>query len=167
MRTQTRGKNVLQLPGIFGKTWMPTPMPLAPQLYREFDPATGDIDSETVDRAIKPESLSHDYAIKALEKSGLFNPRPYLYICVRCRYSFIVNESRGSIVAVDRGGKPLPERENSRRIKTFAEGPCPAFRFLKRRARPTMVMTQPSKFVRALARVVSFLLWRLAHHPKC
>jgi hypothetical protein len=72
--------------------------------------------------------LRHNFAIKALQKPGIFRPRPYLYICVRCRYTFLVNERRGSIVALDRKGQTIPEPENSRRSATFAEGPCPAFK---------------------------------------
>ena len=132
-------------------------MPPPPRPYPEVGRAIGDVDYETVDQAITPENLRHNYAIKALEKPGLFKPRPYVYICVRCRYSFIVNESPGSILAIDRSGLPLPDPENSRRIETFAEGPCPAFRIMGR-AHPTMVMAQPSRVVRALVRVVAFLL---------
>ena len=74
----------------------------------------------------------HNFAVKALAKSGLFKPRPYIYICVRCRYTFMVNERRGSIVALDRNAKPVYEPENSRRLATFAQGPCPAFKSSKR-----------------------------------
>ena len=74
-------------------------------------------------------SMSHNFAIRALEKPRLFARRPYIYLCVRCRQIFLVNEHRGSIVAIDRDRNPLPEPENSRQVETFAEGPCPSFKF--------------------------------------
>jgi hypothetical protein len=74
------------------------------------------------------EDLRHNFVIRALQKPGIFRPRPYLYICVRCRYTFLVNERRGSIAALDRKGQTISEPENSRRSVTFAEGPCPAFK---------------------------------------
>jgi hypothetical protein len=113
MAKQLRERNVMFFPGIFIKTGMPIPMMLPPRAYREVSRTIRDIDYETVDRAVTPKSLRHNYAIRALEKPGLFQPRPYVYICVRCRYSFIVNESRGSILSVDRNGTPLPESENT------------------------------------------------------
>ena len=155
---QFRERNVLLFPGIFAKTGMPISMLQPARPSHEVSRAISDIDYETVDRSITPEGMRHNFAIKALEKTGLFKPRPYIYICVRCRYSFIVNERRGSILAVDRDGMPLPEPENTSRVGTFAEGPCPAFRISMRRAHPTMIMTQPNRFAWALARVVAFLL---------
>ena len=73
------------------------------------------------------EETRHHYAIEALEKPGAFRPQPYLYTCIRCRWIFRVNDSRGSIVALDGLGRRLPEPENAKRIVTFHRGPCPAF----------------------------------------
>jgi hypothetical protein len=158
MAKQFRERNVMVFPGIFAKTRMPIPTPPPPRAYSEVSRTIRDIDFETVDRAITPESLRHNYAIRALEKPGLFQPRPYVYTCVRCRYSFIVNESRGSILSVDRNGTPLPEPENTTRIETLADGPCPSLRMQTRQAHRTVPIAQPSRFVGALARVVAFLL---------
>jgi hypothetical protein len=77
--------------------------------------------------AFTAEETRHHYAIEALEKLGAFRPQPYLYTCVRCRWIFRVNDSRGSIVALDGLGRHLPEPENAKRIVTFHRGPCPAF----------------------------------------
>jgi len=74
--------------------------------------------------------MRHNFAIKALEKPGLFKPRPYLYYCIRCKWTFRVNDRRGSVVAVDNAGQPLPAGENAKRVATFAEGPCPTLRQL-------------------------------------
>jgi hypothetical protein len=77
--------------------------------------------------AFTAEETRHHYAIEALEKPGSFRPQPYLYTCVRCRWIFRVNDSRGSIIALDGLGRHLPEPENAKRIVTFHRGPCPAF----------------------------------------
>jgi hypothetical protein len=77
--------------------------------------------------AFTAEETRHHYAIEALEKPGSFRPQPYLYTCVRCRWIFRVNDSRGSIIALDGLGRRLSEPENAKRIVTFHRGPCPAF----------------------------------------
>jgi hypothetical protein len=77
--------------------------------------------------AFTAEETRHHFAIEALEKPGSFRPQPYLYTCVRCRWIFRINDSRGSIIALDGLGRHLPEPENSKRIVTFHRGPCPAF----------------------------------------
>jgi hypothetical protein len=77
--------------------------------------------------AFTAEETRHHYAIEALEKPGSFRPQPYLYTCVRCRWIFRVNDSRGSIIALDGLGRRLAEPENAKRIITFHRGPCPAF----------------------------------------
>jgi hypothetical protein len=77
--------------------------------------------------AFSAEEMRHHFAIENLEKPGAFRPQPYLYTCVRCKWIFRINDSRGSIVALDGLGRPVPEPENSKRIVTFQKGPCPAF----------------------------------------
>ena len=81
--------------------------------------------------AFTAEETRHHYAIEALEKPGPFRPQPYLYTCVRCRWIFRVNDSRGSIIGLDGLGRRLPEPENAKRIVTFHRGPCPAFPVLE------------------------------------
>jgi len=73
------------------------------------------------------EEMRHHFAIETLEKPGALRPQPYLYTCVRCKWIFRVNDSRGSITALDGLGRRLPEPENSKRIVTFRPGQCPAF----------------------------------------
>ena len=70
----------------------------------------------------------HSFAIEALPKGEESTSRPYLYMCVRCKWAFRVNDRRGSIVSIDQTGEPLDEPENSRRAATFSFGPCPAFK---------------------------------------
>jgi hypothetical protein len=81
--------------------------------------------------AFTAEETRHHFAIEALEKPGSFRPQPYLYTCVRCRWIFRLNDTRGSIVALDGLGRRLPEPENAKRIVTFHRGPCPAFPVLE------------------------------------
>ena len=81
--------------------------------------------------AFTAEETRHHFAIEALEKPGSFRPQPYLYTCVRCRWIFRLNDSRGSIIALDGLGRRLPEPENAKRIVTFHRGPCPAFPVLE------------------------------------
>jgi hypothetical protein len=73
------------------------------------------------------EETRHHFAIEALDKSGPFRPQPYLYTCVRCKWIFRINDSRGSVIALDGLGRRLAEPENAKRIVTFHRGPCPAF----------------------------------------
>jgi hypothetical protein len=102
-----------------------------------FDPSVQS--SATTVRAIRTrrrmaftaEETRHHFAIEALEKPGAFRPQPYLYTCVRCRWIFRLNDSRGSIVALDGLGRRLAEPENAKRIVTFHRGPCPAFPVLE------------------------------------
>jgi hypothetical protein len=108
-------------------------------------------------RRFSVEDLRHNFAIKALQKPGLFKPRPYLYICVRCRYTFLVNRRRGSIEALDRERRLIPEPENSARLATFAEGPCTAFKTASRRMQrqtvelPKRRRVSPSGLLRLVA----------------
>lgn len=81
--------------------------------------------------AFTAEETRHHFAIEALDKSGPFRPQPYLYTCVRCRWIFRVNDSRGSVIALDGLGRRLPEPENAKRAVTFQRGPCPAFPILE------------------------------------
>ena len=74
--------------------------------------------------------MPHMFAIKVLDKlPGLFKPRRYLYHCVRCKWSFIVNDGRrGALRPIADGIMPLSRDEVVARAATFAAGPCPAMR---------------------------------------
>jgi hypothetical protein len=74
----------------------------------------------------------HSYAIKVLGKlPGLFQPQRYAYYCVRCKWSFVVNDGkRGVVTALDVGGKQLERVEAAERVATFTDGPCPAMKIL-------------------------------------
>ena len=81
--------------------------------------------------AFTADETRHHFAIEALDKSGPFRPQPYLYTCVRCKWIFRINDSRGSVIALDGLGRHLPEPENAKRVVTFHRGPCPAFPILE------------------------------------
>ncbi len=94
--------------------------------------ATGQNSSRARQRpAFTAEETRHHFAIEALDKSGPFRPQPYLYTCVRCKWIFRINDSRGSVIALDGLGRRLPEPENAKRVVTFHRGPCPAFPVLE------------------------------------
>jgi hypothetical protein len=78
------------------------------------------------------EALGHSFAVKILDKlPGYFQPRRYHFFCVRCRWSFLVNNGRrGVITAIDEDGNPIDAPEAERRIATLAQGPCPALKIL-------------------------------------
>jgi hypothetical protein len=105
------------------------PLAVSPTGYQKLDRLYPSARRNYPAKPFSPEEMKHNFAIRAFKKPGLFARRPYIYLCVRCQQIFLVNERRGSVVAIDRNRTPLPEPENSRQVKTFAEGPCPSFRF--------------------------------------
>ena len=131
MRNST-GRTTTRVSGRRAKPYRVIPLPLDSARSDKSGINSYRCSNESMARAMAAGKLRHSFAIKLLTKSGLFHPQPYLYVCVRCRFTFVVNQSRGSVVAVNRDGKPLSEPENSTRIATFAEGPCPALEPLYR-----------------------------------
>jgi hypothetical protein len=71
--------------------------------------------------------MRHSFALEPLDKPSWFQPRPYLYTCLRCKWMFRINDSLGSVISLDGLGRHIAEPENRRRAATFASGPCPAF----------------------------------------
>ena len=106
------------------------------------------------DVAFTAEETRHHFAVEALEKPGSFRPQPYLYTCVRCRWIFRTNDSRGSIIALDGLGRCLPEFENSKRIVTFHRGPCPAFPVFEHLIPE---VERESRFLKYMSRIVDVL----------
>ena len=73
--------------------------------------------------------LKHNFAIWVMgRRPGWFKPQRYMYRCLRCKWSFVINdERRGSVrVAADTAGE-LTREEELRRIATFTDGPCPGY----------------------------------------
>jgi hypothetical protein len=79
-------------------------------------------------KVISTNTLRHNFAIWVMgRKPGWFKPQRYMYRCLRCKWSFVINdERRGSIrVAADTPG--MTAEEEARRLATFADGPCPGY----------------------------------------
>jgi hypothetical protein len=104
--------------------------------------------------AFTDEEMRHHFAIEALDKPRSFRPQPYLYTCIRCGWIFRINDSRGSIIALDGLGRRLPDPENSKRIATFHGGRCPAFPVFEYMTpvteRESLVLRYLSRFAEAL-----------------
>ena len=134
------------------------PLAVSPAGYRELDRLYPSARRNHSAKPFSPEEMKHNFAIRALKKPSFFARRPYIYLCVRCQQIFLVNERRGSVVAIDRNRNPLPEPENSRQVKTFAEGPCPSFRFASKfpRQRPATTV-ESSTFRYSLLRILALL----------
>ena len=99
-----------------------------PQSKRIPGPSTNGSSRRTRQRpAFTSDETRHHFAIEALDKSGPFRRQPYLYMCVRCKWMFRINDTRGSVIALDGLGRELQEPENAKRVVTFHRGPCPAF----------------------------------------
>jgi hypothetical protein len=135
------------------------PLAVSPTGYRELDRLYPSARRNYSAKPFSPEEMKHNFAIRALKKPGLFARRPYIYLCVRCQQIFLVNARRGSVVAIDRNKNPLPEPENSRQVKTFAEGPCPSFRFASKfqRQRQPATTVESSTLKRGLLRILASL----------
>jgi hypothetical protein len=112
---------------------VPSDFPKAhPQSKKTPGPATNGNSRRTSKRpAFTTDETRHHFAIEALDKSGPFRRQPYLYMCVRCKWMFRINDTRGSVIALDGLGRPLQEPENAKRVVTFHRGPCPAFPVLE------------------------------------
>jgi len=108
--------------------------------------------------AFTADEMRHQFAIETLDKAGALRPQPYLYRCVRCKWIFRINDSRGSIIALDGLGRRLAEPENAKRITTFHRGPCPAFRVIEYLSREVDADPRPDdRFQGYLARFVNAL----------
>jgi len=103
--------------------------------------------------------LRHAFLVKTLKKRGFFRPRPRIYLCLRCKYAFLVNERHGLIVALDRKAQPIPDPENSNRLATFAHGPCPARKSTTQsKLRETVALRKP-KLSTALPGILALFAW--------
>lgn len=71
--------------------------------------------------------LRHNFAIQLLgTEPGFFKARRYLYHCVHCKWTFLVNDAdRCTITAVDSECRPLQPEDARLRLLTFDQGPCP------------------------------------------
>ena len=126
------------------KVGFPPPVPFPSNGYRNpgRDAAGRNVESPT--RRFSTADLRHTFVVKVLKKHGIFKPRLSVYVCLGCKYAFLVNDRRGLMVAVDRKAQPIPDPENSRRLATFAQGPCPALKSAtQRKRRETVEVLKP------------------------
>jgi hypothetical protein len=135
------------------------PLVVSPNDYGELYRTRISLRREHPGKAFSRQEMKHNFAIQALERPGFFARQPYIYSCVRCRQIFLVNERRGSIVAIDRNRNSLPEPKNSRPVETFAEGPCPSFKLASnfRGPQPPRTTIKLSKLKLGLLRIVASL----------
>src|ERR1700735_2748304 len=126
---QRRNFSPIRIIAPVSKFGIQMPLAVSPTGYRELHRLYPSARREYSEKPFSPEEMKHNFAIRTLKKPGFFAPRPYIYLCVRCQQIFLVNQRRGSVVAIDRNRNPLPEPQNSRQVETFAEGPCPSFKF--------------------------------------
>jgi hypothetical protein len=70
--------------------------------------------------------MKHAFSVQPVD-IPFGSPRELLCSCVRCKWTFQVSPDTGSIIAFNNVGQPLEGSEATKRIATFAEGPCPAF----------------------------------------
>lgn len=128
-RTMRRDLSSFRIIGPVQKFGIQMPWPVSSAGYHQLDRLYPSARREYSGKPFSPEEMKHNFAIRSLKKPSFLARRPYIYLCVRCKQIFLVKGRRASIVAIDRNRNPLPEPENSRQVKTFAEGPCPSFKF--------------------------------------
>jgi len=69
----------------------------------------------------------HSFAIWSLDEKVASGRRLHLYYCLRCMWSFCVDDRCGTITPLDLNGKPVRGAEAANRLATFDSGPCPVF----------------------------------------
>ena len=84
-------------------------------------------DSHDDTHRLSATDMKHTFALQPINETAFGGAREFLCHCIRCKWTFQVNPDRGSIMAFNNVGEPLEGPEATKRIATFAEGPCPAF----------------------------------------
>jgi hypothetical protein len=155
---QSRDFSSIRLIAPVSKFGIQMPLAVSPTAYRELNRLYPSARRNYSEKPFSPDEMKHNFAIRALKKPSFFARRPYIYLCVRCQQIFLVNERRGSVVALDRNRNPLPEPENSRQVATF-EGPCPSFRFASKfpRQRQPATTVKLSRLKLGLLRILASL----------
>ena len=89
--------------------------------------STRGVNDNSDHRHLSAEDMKHRFALQPVNESAFGSPREFICHCVRCKWTFQVSPDRGSIVAFNNVGEPLDGPEATKRVATFANGPCPAF----------------------------------------
>lgn len=77
--------------------------------------------------AFSSAEMRHSFAIWSLDEETASGRRLHLYYCLRCKWSFSVDDRRDSVTALDLNGRPVQGIEAAERLATFSLGPCPVF----------------------------------------
>jgi hypothetical protein len=78
-------------------------------------------------RAFSTAEMRHNFAIWSLDQKAAYGRQLHLYYCLRCKWSFSVDDRRGSVTPLDLNGHPIHGIEAAERLATFSLGPCPVF----------------------------------------
>jgi hypothetical protein len=104
-----------------------------------------------------PAEMRHNFAIWALETDTVSKRRLHLYYCLRCKWTFRVDD-RWTVVTVtplDTNGSPIQTSEAAQRLATFGLGPCSAFSRLTANPRLTQEAARLETFRGRLAALIS------------
>jgi hypothetical protein len=96
--------------------------------------------------AFSASEMRHNFAIWTLERSGASLRHTHVYYCLRCKWTFQVNDSSGTVIPLDQNGLPIEEHEATERLATFGYGPCPVFSRLLGSTRQTKVIPPKEAF---------------------
>lgn len=77
--------------------------------------------------AFSPNEMRHSFAIWAVKNADTSGHRSHLYYCVRCKWSFRVDDRSRSVTPLDQNRSGLQNFEAAARLATFDVGPCPVF----------------------------------------
>jgi hypothetical protein len=83
--------------------------------------------AQTRPPAFSSAEMRHNFAIWSLDNDAPCGRRLHLYYCLRCKWSFAVDDHRGSVTPLDLNGYPVQGVEAADRLATFSLGPCPVF----------------------------------------
>jgi hypothetical protein len=139
---------------------------------RKPQPASSPIYRNCSEPLFSAAEMRHSFAIWALKEHPDSGRRQHLYYCLRCKWSFSVDDRRGSVTPLTSEGTPVEGPSAAARLATFGLGPCPVFATLVAGSRLTQVVTPVdtvrriiSTLVSAGQRVCSVTGWQWSH-PK-
>jgi hypothetical protein len=125
------------------------------RLVRPCAPETPKKTTQAQHRAFSSAEMRHSFAIWSLDKEAPYGRRLHLYYCLRCKWSFSVDDRRGSVTPLDLSGYPVEGAEAAERLATFSLGPCPIFNHRIGNSRLTQQITAVETI---RTRLVSLLL---------
>jgi len=105
--------------------------------------------------AFSAAEMRHSFAIWVLRADSVSERQMHLYYCLRCKWSFTVDDRRRLVTPLDPNGNPIEGAAASARIATFSLGPCPAFSRLVALSRPTQAVTPVDTVRRCIAALIS------------